>query len=180
VTTQHGSRPSTDEYFLRMAELVATRGTCARRQVGCVLVDIDNHVLSTGYNGVCRGALHCNEITDTVPNPALRLDNGQFRPAEHYELETVPVYGYACKGAKAPSGEGLHLCEAIHAEENALIQCHDVGAIHTVYSTASPCILCMRKLVGTGMKRVVFRQSYPHPDSINLAIDRCISWIHLN
>lgn len=148
MNTQLGSRPSTDEYFLRMAELAATRGTCARRQVGCVLVDINNHVLSTGYNGVCRGAIHCTD-----------------KP---------------CPGAKAPSGQSLHLCEAIHAEENALIQCHDVRAIHTVYSTASPCILCMRKLVGTGMKRVVFRQTYPHADSVNLAIERCIDWIHLN
>ena len=32
-------RPPTDFYFLRMAELVSTRGTCARRKVGCVFVN---------------------------------------------------------------------------------------------------------------------------------------------
>lgn len=147
MSTQHGSRPSTDEYFLQMAALVAQRGTCARRQVGCVLVDRNNHVLSTGYNGVCRGAIHC------VDHP--------------------------CAGAHAPSGQALHLCEAIHAEENALIQCRDIDSIWTVYSTASPCVLCMRKLVGTGVQRIVFSQEYPHHESEDLALDRNIEWVHL-
>lgn len=147
MNTQNGSRPSTDEYFLQMADLVAKRGTCARRQVGCVLVDRNNHVLATGYNGVCRGAIHC------IDHP--------------------------CAGAHAPSGQSLHLCEAIHAEENALIQCRSVDDIHTVYSTASPCVLCMRKIVGTGAQRIVFRQAYPHHESEDMAIDRQMSWIHL-
>lgn len=147
VNTPRGSRPSTDEYFLQMAELAATRSTCARRAVGCVLVDRNNHVLATGYNGVCRGAIHCTD-----------------KP---------------CAGANAPSGQALHLCEAIHAEENALIQCRNVDDICTVYTTASPCVLCMRKIVGTGVKRIVFRQAYPHPESTEMALVRNIQWIHL-
>jgi dCMP deaminase len=55
------SRPTPDQYFLSMAKLVSTRGTCCRRQVGCVLVNAMNRVLSTGYNGRYAGALHCNE-----------------------------------------------------------------------------------------------------------------------
>lgn len=54
-------RPSVDEYFLAIARVVASRGTCARRQVGCVLVDGDRHIISTGYNGVAAGAPHCTE-----------------------------------------------------------------------------------------------------------------------
>lgn len=52
-------RPSIDKYFLDMAALVATRGTCIRRKVGCVLVSKDNKVLATGYNGVPSGFKHC-------------------------------------------------------------------------------------------------------------------------
>lgn len=52
-------RPPVDEYFLAIAQVVSTRATCARRRVGCVLVDVDNHVLSTGYNGPARGQPHC-------------------------------------------------------------------------------------------------------------------------
>ena len=48
-----------DEYFLKMAELVALRSTCKRRAVGCVLVDKKNHVVATGYNGVPKGFIHC-------------------------------------------------------------------------------------------------------------------------
>jgi dCMP deaminase len=52
-------RLSTDKYFLEIAEVVSRRGTCARRQVGCVLVDSKNHVVATGYNGVPKNFPHC-------------------------------------------------------------------------------------------------------------------------
>ena len=51
-----------------------------------------------------------------------------------------------CPGVSAPSGTGLNLCEAIHAEENALQMCADVYKIHTVYCTTAPCLdRCLRK-----------------------------------
>ena len=52
-------RPNKTTYFLAMAKLVSTRGTCARRRVGCVLVDKYGLVLATGYNGNGRGQGHC-------------------------------------------------------------------------------------------------------------------------
>ena len=55
------TRPHADEYFLRMARLVASRGTCLRRKVGCVLVGAHKHVLATGYNGVPKAFPHCTE-----------------------------------------------------------------------------------------------------------------------
>jgi dCMP deaminase len=54
-------RPDLDTYFLRIAEVVATRTTCARRGVGAVTVDAKGHILSTGYNGVPSGESHCND-----------------------------------------------------------------------------------------------------------------------
>ena len=45
-----------------MAELVAQRSTCRRRQVGCVLVNSDNHVVATGYNGVPTHFTHCLDV----------------------------------------------------------------------------------------------------------------------
>ncbi len=48
-----------DEYFLNMAKITALRSTCKRRQVGCILVDSNNHVAATGYNGVPKGFKHC-------------------------------------------------------------------------------------------------------------------------
>jgi dCMP deaminase len=52
-------RPTIDKYFLDMSILASSRGTCKRRKVGCILVSIDNQVLSTGYNGVPSGFEHC-------------------------------------------------------------------------------------------------------------------------
>lgn len=54
-------RPSWDEYFLRMALAVASRGTCDRKRVGAVLVR-DKAVLATGYNGSIRRAAHCDDV----------------------------------------------------------------------------------------------------------------------
>ena len=53
------SRLNKDEYFLEIAETVAKRGTCIRRQVGCVLVNSNGHIVATGYNGVPKGFTHC-------------------------------------------------------------------------------------------------------------------------
>ena len=53
------SRVNVDSYFLQMAELVAERSTCRRRKVRCVLVDSNNHVVATGYNGVPTHFPHC-------------------------------------------------------------------------------------------------------------------------
>ena len=58
-TPQHFSRPDWDTYFLQIAHLASTRATCARRKVGCVLVDSSNHIVSVGYNGVPSKFDHC-------------------------------------------------------------------------------------------------------------------------
>ncbi|RKY42312.1 MAG: hypothetical protein DRP85_03235 [Candidatus Makaraimicrobium thalassicum] len=54
------SRPSNDEFFLGIAEAVSRRATCHRRSVGCVLVDINQNIISTGYNSVASRIPHCN------------------------------------------------------------------------------------------------------------------------
>ena len=53
------NRIELDDYFLNMARLASLRSTCKRRQVGCILVDSNNHVVATGYNGVPKGFTHC-------------------------------------------------------------------------------------------------------------------------
>ena len=55
------TRPSKHTYFLEIASTVAKRSTCARRQVGCVLVDQYDQILATGYNGVAKGLPHCTD-----------------------------------------------------------------------------------------------------------------------
>ena len=50
------SRPPLYEVYMRMAEELAKRSTCARLQVGTVLTDARlEHVVAIGYNGNARG-----------------------------------------------------------------------------------------------------------------------------
>jgi len=60
---QNCSRPDWDTYFLQIAQLASSRATCARRKVGCVLVDSHNHIVSVGYNGVPSKFDHCIDET---------------------------------------------------------------------------------------------------------------------
>lgn len=53
-------RPSWDQYFIDVATLAASRSTCNRAQVGCVLV-VDRQIVATGYNGSAPGRPHCTE-----------------------------------------------------------------------------------------------------------------------
>ena len=129
-------RPSRDEVFLDVAEVVSRRGTCARRKVGCVLVDHYGHVLSTGYNGPPHNWVHC------IDTP--------------------------CPGASAASGTSLELCEAIHAEQNALLQCKNVYKINTCYCTHSPCIHCTKLLLNTGCRFIFFTHQYSHTEAKGL------------
>jgi dCMP deaminase len=60
-------RDSWDEYFMNIAQQVATRATCDRKHVGAVLVR-DKTILSTGYNGSIRGLPHCDEVGHMMEN----------------------------------------------------------------------------------------------------------------
>ncbi len=144
-------RPSKDDYFLSIARVVSSRATCYRRQVGCVLVNERGHILSTGYNGVAMGAPHCNEIK-------LLGDGRSHLPS-------------LCRGALAGSGYRLDECEAIHAEQNALLQCRDVWSIGTCYVTVFPCIHCVKLLLNTSCRRIVYESSYAHQAAHDLWIN---------
>ena len=60
------SRKSWDVYFMEIATMVASRSTCDRAFVGCVLVNEDNRIVSTGYNGSVAGNPHCDDIGHTM------------------------------------------------------------------------------------------------------------------
>lgn len=141
-------RPTRDSIYLEMAFVLAKRGTCARRQVGCILVDADGFRLSDGYNGVAIGRPHCSE-------------------------------GFPCPGVGARSGERLDSCQALHAEQNAILRLPDPRKVYTAYVTVSPCISCVKLLLGTNCERIVFGELYPHNDAKTWWEDAGRQWIHL-
>jgi dCMP deaminase len=65
-----------------------------------------------------------------------------------------------CAGSECKSGEGLDLCLAIHAEQNALIRCKDPNIIHTCYTNVAPCMHCLKMLLNTSCYRIVFLHNY--------------------
>lgn len=60
------NRKSWNEYFMEITDLVASRSTCDRAFVGCLLVNDDNRIVSSGYNGSISGRPHCDEIGHTI------------------------------------------------------------------------------------------------------------------
>ena len=141
------SRPSRDLYFIAIASVVATRATCIRRAVGCVVVNDYSHIIATGYNGVASGLPHC------INKP--------------------------CLGAKCDSGTNLDKCEAIHAEANALLQCTDTQSINTIYCTTKPCTHCMKLIMCTSCKKIVYLDDYPDDTTNKLAKKASIALIKI-
>ena len=136
-----------DINFLLQAAIVSQRSTCARRKVGCVIVNKTGLIMSTGFNGVPRYQVHC---TDTP-----------------------------CEGACSPSGTDLDLCLAIHAEQNALMQCRDIMNIGTVYITHSPCMHCAKMLANTSVKGIYYTEEYAHTEAIKFLKSCQISISHI-
>lgn len=135
------ARLSRDEYFMQIAQVVSKRSTCARRAVGCVVLDANGRILSTGHNGVPPKYPHC-----TREDP--------------------------CAGASCPSGTGLDLCKATHAEINALLFCPDVMKVERIYTTTSPCMGCAKAIAATSCKEVVYGTPYPDGDDVHELLGR--------
>ena len=136
------SRPSWNEYFMKLVKSVAARSTCARhnRQVGSILVR-GKRILATGYNGAPSGMKHCLEI------------------------------GCIRDKLKIPSGTRHEICRAIHSEQNAVIQCAVYGVSSkgsTLYVTHQPCTICAKILINAGVKRIIYEKPYPDEFSQSL------------
>lgn len=127
-------RPTKEQGWSEVALIISRWSTCHRLPVGCVLVDEAGLILSTGYNGRAAGLAHC-----------------------HGDEHAMNV---RCKNSDAPIGK-TNGCESIHAEQNALMQCADVRRISICYVTHSPCLSCVKMLLNTGCRRIVFTYDYP-------------------
>lgn len=87
--------------------------------------------------------------------------------------------GHPCPGAGYASGQELGKCLSAHAEINALLQCADVQRIETVYLTVSPCSECIKALMNTGARRIVFIEEYVQPESREMWLSRAGNeWVH--
>lgn len=145
-------RPSWDEYFMQMAQVVAGRSTCLRRQVGAVIVK-DKQILSTGYNGSPSGLSHCAE------KGCLRQQLG-IPSGERTEI---------CRAVHA---EQNALVQA--AKHGVSINGADI------YTTFQPCVLCTKLIINAGIKRVFYRFPYPDKLAQEMAAEAELELIQLN
>ena len=123
-------RPTWDEYFMEIVELVKTRSTCLRRQVGALIVK-DKRILCTGYNGAPVGCKHCSEVG--CLRDQLGIPSGQ-----RHEL---------CRGIHA---EQNALVQAAYSGTSVK------GG--TLYVTNQPCVLCAKMAINADKENCFFRR----------------------
>jgi dCMP deaminase len=121
------SRPDVDEYFLKIASVVAERSTCRRHHIGAVAVR-DKHILATGYNGAPSGFKDCLELgclRDELGIPSgTRQEVCRGIHAEQNVIVQATLHGVSLEGS-------------------------------TIYCTHTPCVLCAKMLVNAKIKRYV-------------------------
>ena len=126
-------RPTWDQYFMEIANTVATRATCDRGRSGCVIAR-DKQILVTGYVGSPRGLKHCDEI-------------GHLMKKVHHDDGRITQ----------------HCMRTVHAEQNAICQAARLGISlqgATIYCRMTPCRTCAMLIINCGIKKVVCEYHY--------------------
>lgn len=145
------TRVSKENYYLDIAQTVATRSTCLRKSYGAIIVKNDV-IVSTGYNGAPRGRKNCSDLGSCIRD----------------ELNI-------------PRGERYELCRSVHSEANAIISasreqmlgatlymaCLDSKTGELVPGTNS-CAMCKRLIINAGISRVVIRNTPDDYREINV------------
>jgi dCMP deaminase len=133
TTENKHSRPSWDEYFMNIAELVGSRATCGRGRSGCVITR-DKRILVTGYVGSPAGVPHCDDVG--------------------HEMHKV---------LNEDGAESEHCVRTAHAEQNAIAQAAKLGISidgATLYCHMTPCYTCAKMIINAGIKKVVSLKDY--------------------
>lgn len=120
-------RLSLDDYFLKIAAVVAERSTCLRHHIGAVAVK-DKHILATGYNGAPSGLKDClvlGCLRDKLGIPSgTRQEICRAVHAEQNVIIQAALHGISLAGS-------------------------------TIYATHSPCVLCAKMLTNAAITRYV-------------------------
>lgn len=130
--TSH-KRPTWDEYFMEIAELVGSRATCDRGRSGCVATK-NKRILATGYVGAPSGVKDCDELG--------------------HEMHTV---------IHPDGTTSEHCIRGTHAEQNVIAQAARIGVSldgGTLYVHMTPCYACAKMIINSGIVRVLAAKDY--------------------
>lgn len=133
-------RPSWDEYFMQLTDLVSKRSTCMRRNVGAVLVK-NKTIISTGYNGAPRGTKHCLEVG--CIRKEMNVPSG-----ERHEL---------CRAAHAEQNVISQAAARGISTEGS-----------TLYCNTFPCIICLKMIINAGISEIVYLNDYGDEKTKNM------------
>ncbi len=127
------TRPNWDEYFMKIAKVVATRSNCMKRHVAALIVK-DKRIISTGYNGTPRGVKNCSEggcpRCNSFSESGKNLEECLCSHGEENAIVQAAYHGISIKGA-------------------------------TLYSTFAPCLTCTKMIINAGLVEVVYNLDYP-------------------
>ena len=140
LTPHPSQRPSWDEYFMGITDLVASRATCTRRKVGAVLVK-EKRILCSGYNGAPAKVPHCRETG--CLREQLNVPSG-----EKHEL---------CRGVHAEQNAIIQAAFHGISVNNSVLYC-----------TNQPCSICAKMIINAGIKTVYFKDGYDDPLSLEM------------
>lgn len=123
-----------DEYYLGIALVVAKKSTCLKKRYGAVIVKNDT-ILSTGYNGNCRGEPHCIKCSKIDCNK----DEAEYSTCKSVHAEMNAIISAS---RNEMLGATLYLAGYITStgEENLNV---------------APCEICLRLIKNAGIDRVV-------------------------
>lgn len=135
------TRIDKQNYYLDIAETVASRSTCLRKKYGTVIVKHDQ-IISTGYSGAPRGRKNCCDLGYCTKK--------QLLPNERHG--------------------GYDACRSVHSEQNAIISASREEMIgstlylvgyrtenHEYEEGAAPCLMCRKLIINAGIERVIVR-----------------------
>ncbi len=144
-------RKGKSNYYLDIAQAVAQRGTCLRRNFGAIIVNNDE-IISTGYTGSPRGRKNCTDLSVCL-------------------REKMQI----------PRGERYELCRSVHAEANCIISASRRQMIgSTLYLVgldmktkelvpdANSCSMCKRMIINAGIEKVVIRKTSTEYEVVNV------------
>jgi dCMP deaminase len=140
-------RPDRDDYYLGIARAVAARSSCARRQVGALIV-VERAIISTGYNGTPVGVRNC--AVGGCPRSA-----SAAAPGEGYD---------SCLCVHAE--QDAIVLAARHANAT------DGGVL---YTTLRPCFGCAKEAIQAGLREVVYGAPFEYGSGLEEVYLRLIT-----
>lgn len=125
------------------------------RKVGSIVVKENKFIVSTGYNGPCIGAPHCNDFEYRDKIKSLYSKDLGSIAGKNEDEDSVCIR----KFMGFESSQGIGYCQAAHSERNAIDIAARLGHStegHAMYVNCGvPCLECAKSIVNSGIKEVV-------------------------